>query len=602
MVRPPSHIFIVRHGSRLDSADKDWHLTSATPYDTPLTYGGFLQARQVGNQISTLLAQAKVEAEVSKNGEVISGRHRRFRIVIHTSPYLRCLQTSIGISSGLSQTPLGSIYQPSDLIVPRGAPDSPQSQFKSTLIRVDAFLGEWLAPEYFEKITPPPDAALMVAGAKAELLRREDYSMYTTPVHTSAHRPRASTSSLWNGSQSLPFPDLAGLPPSSVSENDPDASDSPSTTAPVRITPRHKAGYVAPQPPFAVSSRGKVPDGLVAHARDACTLVDYPWDSMIAPLDFGDGGVLADEWSTMHKRFRSGLRKMVNWYATTQKPDELQPLQSSKPSEFKTEGAQGPDEESAPGDKEEEEEEENDEDDDDDDDIETVVILVSHGAGCNALMGAVTDQPVLCDVGIASISMAVRKESLDYSQAFLRTRPQDPAPLRLVPVDQMYDLRVEVSTDHLRPGTSASVSSPDSARPPSASSNIWGSFSNAGRRGRTGTESSTTMGGPVLNPFAHRDSPGLRGGNQRTGVNFGTRNLVERHPTFWAMVSATRQFLERSPEEGYDSDKDNDDPNNNNDYHDDDNYKGGNRGGGPNCHCHLEDEENSSNGGWPVCP
>jgi hypothetical protein len=47
---------------------------------------------------------------------------------------------------------------------------------KKSTIRVDAFLGEWLSPDYFESITPPPSSIMMVASAKADLLRREDYS------------------------------------------------------------------------------------------------------------------------------------------------------------------------------------------------------------------------------------------------------------------------------------------------------------------------------------------------------------------------------------------------------------------------------------------
>jgi hypothetical protein len=39
-----------------------------------------------------------------------------------------------------------------------------------------------------------------------------------------------------------------------------------------------------------------------------------------------------------------------------------------------------------------------------------VLILVTHGAGCNALIGALTNQPVLLDVGMASLTMAVRRE------------------------------------------------------------------------------------------------------------------------------------------------------------------------------------------------
>src|SRR5690349_3719012 len=46
---------LCRHGARLDAADKSWHLTSPTPYDPPLTYGGWSQAKALGQRIAALL-------------------------------------------------------------------------------------------------------------------------------------------------------------------------------------------------------------------------------------------------------------------------------------------------------------------------------------------------------------------------------------------------------------------------------------------------------------------------------------------------------------------------------------------------------------------
>ena len=50
----------------------------------------------------------------------------------------------------------------------------PRKGEEKILLRIDAFLGEWLSPDYYEDITPPPNSTLMVAGAKADLLRRGD--------------------------------------------------------------------------------------------------------------------------------------------------------------------------------------------------------------------------------------------------------------------------------------------------------------------------------------------------------------------------------------------------------------------------------------------
>ncbi|KAL6898271.1 hypothetical protein GGI43DRAFT_385154 [Trichoderma evansii] len=482
MGRLPSHIFIVRHGNRLDAADKQWHLTSPTPYDTPLTYGGFLQARQVGNHIGSILEQAKVDAEVTKNGAGLSGKRRRFRVVIHSSPFLRCIQTSIGITSGLAQTAPDSIYQPSDVIVPRKAPIGQQSPHKSALLRLDTFLGEWLTPEYFEMITPPPGASLMMASAKAELLRREDYSMYTTAPVSSNSRP-ASKGALWSSPVATPQP-----PASPTLERGGIFTSSAMAAALSSASQEQKKGYAPPRPLHAISSNGKIPDGFVAHARDSCAVIDYQWDSIRAPLDFGDGGKLGEEWASMHHRFRAGLKKMVNWYATTDYPDEMLCASMNNDNDHNcNDSGYGEDE---------------------DEEVETVVIIVSHGAGCNALIGAVTHQPVLMDIGIASITVAARKADADYPKALATAaNRQSGTGTPLAAVDDLYDIRLSASTEHLRSGSGASINGQ-----PASPRNGW---SASGRRGRASILASpTTTEGPVQSPFTD-----LLYGNRSTSAN-----------------------------------------------------------------------------------
>ncbi|KAM0248529.1 hypothetical protein ACHAQJ_009434 [Trichoderma viride] len=497
MGRLPSHIFIVRHGNRLDAADKQWHLTSPTPYDPPLTYGGFLQARQVGNQIGSILEQAKVDAEVTKNGAGLTGKRRRFRVVIHSSPFLRCVQTSVGISSGLAQTAPESIYQPSDVIVPRRAPIGQQSPHKSTLLRLDTFLGEWLTPEYFEMITPPPGPALMVGGAKAELLRREDYSIYTGVPVSSSSRP-ASKGALWNSPVSTSL-----QPPASPSSDKSGGVFAPSAMAAAlnSASQEQKKGYVPPRPLHAISSNGKIPDGFVAHARDLCAVVDYQWDSMRPPLDFGDGGSLGEEWTSMHHRFRSGLKKMVNWYATTDYPDELCTSTNKENDHSCNDSGYGEEEE---------------------DEIETVVVIVSHGAGCNALIGAVTHQPVLMDVGIASITIAARKSDADYANALAIAsgRQGDASVSPQAAVDDLYEIRLSASTEHLRSNSGASIT----ARPVSPR-NTW---SPSSRRGRASALASPpAMGGPVQNPFTFLE-PLSSMSNRSTSANASVGTFSRR--------------------------------------------------------------------------
>jgi len=93
----------------------------------------------------------------------------------------------------------------------------------------------------------------------------------------------------------------------------------------------------------------------------------------------------------MHKRFRGGLQQMILWYGqhdrerlapSGEEPDTLSRL-----------------------------------DEDDEDDVDIVLVLVTHSAGCNALMGALTNQPVLLDAGMASLTMAIRKSEEPRSQS-----------------------------------------------------------------------------------------------------------------------------------------------------------------------------------------
>ncbi|KAM0426162.1 hypothetical protein ACHAPT_008506 [Fusarium lateritium] len=492
MGRTPAYIFVVRHGNRLDAADKRWHLSSPTPYDPPLTYGGWLQSRQVGNQISSILEQAKIEHEACGNGS--AKKRRRFKVVIHSSPFLRCVQTSIGISSGLAQTPPDSPHRPSDIFV---SATGPPKHFRSTILRLDSFLGEWLSPEYFEMITPPPGAALMMGSAKAELLRREDYSTLTSPP-TISHK--SSTASLWNGSPSA-SPSIHPMQPTSSSAPE-NIGSAPGSAMAAALSGQlasqlEKKGYSVPKPNYAISSSGKIPDGFVAHARDECVVVDYQWDSMRPNLDFGDGGQFGEEWTAMHKRFRRGLKKMVDWYSTTETPDEMV---TRSPGGMQN----GVDDDAATL---------------EDDEVETVVILVSHGAGCNALIGAITHQPVLMDVGIASITMATRKQDADYNALLARSQLETPDGEPHVSPHQVYDIRMSASTEHLR----STASTPVSSRSTSAE----GFPITASNRGRAPSISSTDGPGPLIGSFIYSD-PIIPNGSRSTSASAALGSSIRR--------------------------------------------------------------------------
>lgn len=332
------------------------------------------------------------------------------------------------------------------------------SHVKKSTLRVDAFLGEWLTHDYFELITPPPSSIMMVAGAKADLLRREDYSnlAYTrdiisapgnqpfpggwgSPVVVAAtenwkEKDEGALLALPSLAQALPRRDRTGSLSSVGSPAGLRNLKDPST-----VTAAEHALYQVPVPNYAISTSDPIPSGYVAHARDYCVDIDYQWDSMREPQNWGDGGDYGEEWSSMHKRFRKGLQSMVNWYQTTDDPGKLLP---------KTSGQAG----NTP--------EENQEDEDTD----LVIILVTHGAGCNALIGALTNQPVLLDVGMASLTMAVRKPTPASSRT--NTPSHSRASSRTMSVSEQYDVKLVASIDHLR----SSSSTPSTSRAASVTS------------------------------------------------------------------------------------------------------------------------------------
>ncbi len=319
--------------------------------------------------------------------------HRPHRVIIHTSPYLRCVQTSIGISAGLAQQPAPREYG-NDGGEPRKNP--PPGKVRP-LLRVDAVLSEWLNPDYFELITPPPDSMFLLASAKGELLKPGDYTHIhdksaasTFPGGWSAVDTDSPLSRISQLAEALPRDRAAS---NSVVEGGREARR-------LLVDTRTDA-YVHPIPSYAVSSSDPIPAGYVAHARDACLDIDYQWDSSREPLNWGNGGEYGEEWAAMHKRCRKALHKMLSWYRDQESTDH-----------------------------------------------DTVLILVSHGAACNAFVGALTDTPVLMDVGLASLTLAVCKD-----------------PNHTDGIAEAYDVKLIGSTDHLRPSSSSHQGSPTVGTP-----------------------------------------------------------------------------------------------------------------------------------------
>ena len=307
MGKQPAVVIIARHGARLDQANKQWHFASPTPYDPPLTYAGWTQARNLGTRIAGIIKDREKETgEEEQNGNPRK-RKRQHRVIIHSSPFLRCIQTSIGISAGIGQSQTKTTerslrtslpvhpeqpesYQPAEEL-----PDKAKRRFGSVpaKLRVDAYLGEWLSPGYFDGITPPPDSVLMVAGAKSDLIRAGDEIRGSDLSGTSNGQWANSWSAVdetGRGASRSRFFDLASQGMATVREDQP--------------------AYVPPSPMYAISSSDPIPGGYVAHARDACVEVDYQWDSMRSPQNWGDGGEYGEEWSSMRKL---GLSRQLEW-------------------------------------------------------------------------------------------------------------------------------------------------------------------------------------------------------------------------------------------------------------------------------------------------
>ncbi|KAG0138009.1 hypothetical protein HOY82DRAFT_322317 [Tuber indicum] len=447
----PSHIFIVRHGARLDMADAQWQLTSPTPYDTPLTYGGWTQSRSVGVRIATLIgnqldhpssplmAGGKGEAKRKRK------RAKKVRVVIHSSPFLRCIQTSVSIAAGMAQHHHQEVtnahFVAEHPIEPTTEARS-KFQFTKPLLRLDSWLGEWLAEDYYVDITPPPPTCLLIGTAKADYIRPSSASGISVAPITNA-------SPLYN---------LSSL----------------TTSLPTTFT----GGYVPPSPTWAISNHGKIPTGYVSHAKEYVEF-DLGWDSS----KLGSGAEYAEEWASMHTRFKNGWKKLL-WYHSSEDPKmTTSPTRWKRATETSfsetkekktssstatvtavdpntTRGSTGGNPTPPLSDGEREAEEE-----DMEEEIQTVLILVTHGAGCNALIGAITHQPVLIDIGISSLTMAVRRDldpdpppyPTNNPKTFHHHSTSAPTSGEIPTPPVQYDLKITANNDHLRTSTPLST-------------------------------------------------------------------------------------------------------------------------------------------------
>lgn len=163
----PSKIIVARHGLRLDSINKQWLYTSPTPYDSPLAAPkGFQDASDCGQRILRELGKPPTH------------------IYIHSSPFLRCVQTANEIAKVL-----GTVSE--------------------VTIRLDAVFGEWLTEDYYNDISPPPsDGHQSLSESSLAWLRGVHNSIRSMSVGTyqqsfqagagQQQRPNISIDSKWD--------------------------------------------------------------------------------------------------------------------------------------------------------------------------------------------------------------------------------------------------------------------------------------------------------------------------------------------------------------------------------------------------------------------
>ena len=455
---------LFRHGARLDKTDVGWSLNSPTPYDSPLTHHGWNQSEALGMRIGSVLHHfehqtSRIDSpiqEATSFHDHTSGRSYRARdkkklnVVMHSSPYLRCTQTAIAVSAGIARaraklTHIDSgqddhastlLVQQPDTVHKNASQEHVSSRHGSCKIklRLDAFLGEWLTPDYFQPMYSAPNATHLVATAKTDLLQgpgeNEDNrheSLSSLPIWGNVRSKLVEKDEARDGRQSVT---AKGFSKQSVQEQRTESHrimrDAYSRRDMKLATVFNEDFDLCRAKDVTLHSTDKlfqaepVPRRVIEQAKNAYIEIDSQWDSTIDPLSWGNGGELGEEWSEMHARFTTGIHSMLKWYANGETQNSN--IQATNPAFGEVYK------------------------------LETVLIIVTHGAGCNALIGALTNQPILVDVDTSSLTMFVRKYGAgsNASDCFLRSMTE--LPTCGYGFLEFYDLKSLAETEHLQPG------------------------------------------------------------------------------------------------------------------------------------------------------
>jgi hypothetical protein len=491
-----------------------------------------------------------LDREKSIRDPVSEPPSKRRKVIVHSSPYLRCLETSVAIGAGLQEfqpplrpslpptsaptsAPLQRIASQTEIAIsddqlptdPASGTTDQSPRLQRTKLRVDAFLGEWLSPSYFERSKPPPSSTELVEAAK-EVLEKPAEDIRGADISTPAilEFTGVDWSSKETEANSTPIHEKTGLRAMAAAGHAmakrPRRSFTNEKTNGITGTGFLAAGYSPPIPTYSIAPREAIPIGYVAHARDACIDFDSRWDTMKEPLAWGDGGPFGEEWSSMHRRFRNGLQKMLAFY-------ELSSLKTD-PKESQSE----------------------------DEDI--VLVLVTHQAGCNALIRLLTGAPALHDVGTASLTMAVRREQPLRRDSEQKSPPAARRSSLDLGIAEDFEVKIIASTEHLRGGSNPlGLNSPRLGKSPAlASRRAVGADSPEGFSigDPLTTRPGSGYGGPFVRSMSQRsyatdDGPGPQSGlwrRESTNSDVVEDNSVATAPAIeqlWGSASEGRPGL-----------------------------------------------------------
>ncbi|KAF2675188.1 hypothetical protein BT63DRAFT_409294 [Microthyrium microscopicum] len=308
MPRTPDKLFVVRHGARLDEVRRQPQEEFEYFEDSPLTMGGWIQAQTTGYRIASMLLDPSLNSD---------GRVKR--IFIHSSPFLRCIQTTIGIAAGISG------FAPSIEVKSNLPPHTESSSsdfepeplpFLQPVVRIEPWLGEWMTKNYFRvnpedsKVDAPDPkevfqyAFTIMGGMGIDYLPNCDEGDYLPP--TDPARAPISKELLQDAFEAMASEDAA----QEVRLNGRRNSHPPLPLSDLINGGAYdlQTGIYQNHSEYSPYPTDQIPAGVIAHARDACLAFDSEWKGL------GEGGHLDESWEVFTNRISTGFESLISWY------------------------------------------------------------------------------------------------------------------------------------------------------------------------------------------------------------------------------------------------------------------------------------------------